>query len=207
MLSSEEKETIIKRYTDRLETYGVDERTLNPGSTAKHKAQHAVHSSIGPLEGRTVLDVGCGLAHYYEFLLSRGINVKYIGYDIVEPFIAINRQRFPEAAFEVRDITRDGVAGEPDYITMCQVFNNKYASVRNEDVVKQALAAAFESARRGVSIDMLSKYVNYEEDHLNYFSPEEMFAYAKTLTRFVLLRHDYLPFDFTLFLYKDAPRQ
>jgi hypothetical protein len=51
---------------------------------------------------------------------------------------------------------------------------------------------------------MLSKYVNYEEEHLNYFSPEEMLSYAKSLTRFVILRHDYLPFDFTLFLYKEA---
>jgi hypothetical protein len=38
---------------------------------------------------------------------------------------------------------------------------------------------------------------------LVYFSPEEMFGYAKSLTKFVRLRHDYLPHHFTLYLYKE----
>jgi SAM-dependent methyltransferase len=204
MLNEEERQKIIRRYAERLSQYGIDIRTLNPGSEDKHRIQHAVHASIGDLNNRTVLDIGCGLAHYYQFLSGRGVKANYIGYDIVEPFIEINRQRFPEAHFEVRDISRDGIAHRPDYITMCQVFNNKYDSVSNEEVVRKAIATALDAAQVGVSIDMLSKYVNYEEEHLNYFSPEEMFSYAKSLTRFVMLRHDYLPFDFTLFLYKEA---
>jgi SAM-dependent methyltransferase len=204
MLNEEERQKIARRYEERLSQYGVDIRTLNPGSEEKHRIQHAVHASIGDLNNRTVLDIGCGLAHYYQFLSERGIKANYIGYDIVEPFIEINRQRFPEAHFEVRDISRDGIAHRPDYITMCQVFNNKYDSVSNEEVVRNAIATALDAAQVGVSIDMLSKYVNYEEEHLNYFSPEEMLSYAKSLTRFVILRHDYLPFDFTLFLYKEA---
>jgi hypothetical protein len=70
--------------------------------------------------------------------------------------------------------------------------------------VKFAITKAFEAATIGVSIDLRTKYVNYEEEHLYYFSPEELFSFAKSLTRFVMLRHDYLPFDFTLFLYKEG---
>ncbi len=201
-LSEEDRAKIIARYTQRFQQYGIDIRTLNPGSEKKQRAQHAVHAAIGDLNGKTVLDVGCGLAHYYLYLQTLGLEVNYIGYDIVEPFIEVNRERFPEGCFEVRDISRDGIAHRPDYVTMCQVFNNKYASVSNEDIVRKAIALAFEAATIGVSIDMLSKYVNYEEENLNYFWPEEMFRYAKSLTRFVMLRHDYMPFDFTLFLYK-----
>ena len=51
---------------------------------------------------------------------------------------------------------------------------------------------------------MLSSHVNYQEEHLYYFSPERLFSFAKSLTRFVQVRHDYLPFDFTLYLYKEA---
>jgi SAM-dependent methyltransferase len=207
MLSEQERQRIIERYSDRLRQYGIDFKTLNPGSEEKQRIQHSVHASIGDLNNCTILDIGCGLAHYYQYLIFLGIRVEYIGYDIVKPFIENNRKRFPEAHFEVRDISRDGIAHHPDYVTMCQVFNNKYESIRNEEVVKGAIAVAFDVARVGVSIDMLSKHVNYEEEHLNYFSPEEMFAYAKSLTRFVALRHDYLPFDFTLFLYKEGNRK
>jgi SAM-dependent methyltransferase len=194
-LSDEDRQAIVERYKARFAEHGVDARSLNPGDIAKYRRQQEVHAGIGSLEGSTVLDVGCGLAHYYEFLRARGTRVNYIGYDLVPPFIEANRERFPEAQFELRDVTREAITHTPDYVVMCQVFNVA--------VVKTALKAAFEAARVGVSIDMLSKYVNFEEPHLCYFSPEEMFGYAKLLTKFVKLRHDYLPHHFTLFLYKD----
>lgn len=204
MFDESEKQRIIDRYTARLEAFGVDVRALNPGDLEKYRIQHMVHASVGDVRGKTILDVGCGLAHYYEFLLARGIECNYVGYDIVPRFVEENRNRFPKARFEVRDIFRDGLDCDPDFVVMCQVFNNKYAGGNNTEIVKQALAITFERAKVAVSIDMLSSHVNYRDDGLHYFNPEEMFAFAKTLTRYVSLRHEYLPFHFTLALYKAA---
>lgn len=202
MIGDDDRKKIVARYSARFDEYGVDIRTLNAGKGNKLQIQHTVHSSIGDLDGKTILDIGCGLASYYEFLRARGLKVNYIGYDIVEPFIKVNRERFPEAHFELRDISRDGIAHRADYAVMCQVFNNKYASVSNDEVVKKALAQAFAAVSEGVSVDLRTDYVNYREDDMHYFSPEEMFRFGKTLTPFVKLRHDYLPYDFTLMLYK-----
>jgi len=204
MISDQDLEKIIGRYEGRFKEYGIDIRTLNAGKGNKLYLQHTVHASIGHLQNKTVLDIGCGLASYYEFLKSRGLKVNYIGYDIVEPFIAVNAERFPEAKFERRDISRDGIAHAADYAVMCQVFNNKYSSVSNDEVVKRAIAQAFDAISIGVSIDLRTNYVNYREADTHYFSPEEMFSFAKSLTPFVKLRHDYLPFDFTLMLYKEG---
>ena len=68
---------------------------------------------------------------------------------------------------------------------MCQVFNNKYDSVSNEEVVRNAIATALDAAQVGVSIDMLSKYVNYEE------TSELLFAGRNAFIRKVVdaLRH------------------
>jgi SAM-dependent methyltransferase len=202
MISDKDRGDIVDRYTRRFEEFGVDLRALNPGSVQHYRLQQEVHAAAGPMNGKTVLDVGCGLAHYYEYLLDRGFDVDYIGYDIVPGFIQSNRKTFREARFEVRDVSREGITHEADYIVMCQVFNNRYKDGSNADVAKAALSTAFASARICVSVDMLSKYVNYEEPHLYYFSPEEMFAHAKTLSPFVQLRHDYLPFHFTILLYQ-----
>ena len=133
-LAQDDRDSIVARYTTRFQQYGIDIRTLSPGSEAKHRIQHTVHSSVGELLGTTILDVGCGLAHYYAFLKERGLQVRYIGYDIVPVFIEINRERYPEAEFVLRDVSCDGIAHTPDYVTMCQVFNNRYAGVDNEDV-------------------------------------------------------------------------
>lgn len=202
MISNADREKIVDRYTQRFEEFGVDLRALNPGSEDHYRLQHAVHAAAGPMNGKTVLDIGCGLGHYYEFLRGQDCDVDYIGYDLVPAFIESNKQRFPQAHFEVRDVSRDGIAHEADYIVMCQVFNNRYSDVSNADVVKATVSAAFASARSCVSVDMLSKYVNYEDPRLNYFNPEEMFTHGKSLSPYVLLRHDYLPFHFTLLLYK-----
>jgi SAM-dependent methyltransferase len=205
-LSDADRNAIAERYAARFAEHGVDLRALNPGDPEKYRRQHEVHASVGDLDGATILDVGCGLAHYYEFLRARGQRVRYIGYDIVAPFLDADRERFPEAEFHLRDVTCKPVLHEADYAVMCQVFNNRYEHADNREVVRTALRATFAKARRGVSIDMLSAYVNYEEPHLFYFSPEEMFAFAKSLTPFVRLRHDYLPHHFTLFLYREAVR-
>lgn len=204
MIDERDRQKIVQRYAKRFGQYGVDLRTLNTGDKKGYRIQHEVHAAVGPMDGKTVLDIGCGLGYYYEFLRERGFAGNYIGYDLVPQFIESNRQRYPEAKFEVRDVSSDGIADEADYIVMCQVFNNKYEHVSNVQVVKEALRVAFASARRAVSIDMLSSHVNYEEPHLDYFSPEEMFTYGKSLTRFVDLRHDYLPYHFTLVLYRDS---
>jgi SAM-dependent methyltransferase len=203
-LSKADRDAIIQRYAKRFEEFGVDLKTLDVGQ--HYDAQHVVHASIGDLNGKTLLDIGCGLGHYYEYLRARSIAVDYIGYDFMAPFIEADRERFPEATFEVRDVTNEEIVHAVDYVVMCQVFNNRYADCDNTEVVKAVIRKAFAAARIGISVDMLSSYVNFRVPEMHYFSPEEMFAFGRTLTPFIRLRHDYAPRHFTLFLYKDAVR-
>ena len=79
MISDDDRATIVARYAARFEEFGIDIRTLNAGKANKLEIQHTVHASIGDLNNKTILDIGCGLGSYYEFLLSRGVRVKYIG--------------------------------------------------------------------------------------------------------------------------------
>jgi SAM-dependent methyltransferase len=204
MLTNNDRKRIVSRYSDRFKEYGIDLRTINPGKWNKLEIQHHIHASIGDLNNKTILDIGCGLGHYYQFLLNKGLKINYIGYDIVGDFIKTNQERFPNAIFEQRDISCDEIVHKADYAVMCQVFNNRYENGNNDEVVKNALRKAFQAVSIGVSLDLRTNYVNYREDHLYYFSPEEYFTFAKSLTPFVMLRHDYLPFDFTIFLYKEG---
>jgi SAM-dependent methyltransferase len=201
-LSDDDRQTIIDRYSARFDQFGVHLDTLDVGRF--YEVQHDVHASIGDLNGKTLLDLGCGFAHYYEYLRKRGIAVRYIGYDFMEQFVAVDRERYPEATFEVRDVTNEEIAHEADYAVMCQVFNNRYRDSNNTDVAKAIIRKAFAAVRIGLSIDFLSTYVNYEVPEMWYFSPEEMFRFGESLTPFVRLRHDYAPRHFTLFLFKDG---
>jgi len=86
------------------------------------------------VNGITILDIGRGhLVQYYEYLSPQGIILKYIGYDIVEDFIRVNREKFPGAHSELCDVSHDEIAQRADYAVMCQVFNERsvlYTTVR-----------------------------------------------------------------------------
>jgi ubiquinone/menaquinone biosynthesis C-methylase UbiE len=203
-LDESEKKSVAARYLERYSKYGIHVDSLKSGGAAKQLVRHMVHASMFELKDKHVLDVGCGIAMFYEYLRSLPASIaSYTGFDIVEPFLDSNRERFPEARFENVDIFVDPLTSyAPDIVFMSQVFNNKYADANNEEIAMEAMRRFFGIAKEGLAIDFMTAYVDFNESELHYFQPEKMFAYAKSLTRTVALRHDYLPFEFTLFLYK-----
>jgi hypothetical protein len=91
-----------------------------------------------------------------------------------------------------------------DYIFLCGVFNQRLDGVN--DTIKNVLSRLWPHARLGLAFNALSSRAPRKDTELNYISPEEFSIFArKELTPDVVLRHDYLPEDFTLFLYKNLP--
>lgn len=201
-ISGSDKASIVGRYSERFAKHGATIESLNVGNIQKYARQHEIHYDLIPPMANSITDVGCGVALFHTFLKSKGRRMAYTGIDIVPAFTESNLVSHPEADFETRDIFAEGLNGVTDHVVMCQVFNNRFQDSDNFEVVKRALAITFAAATLSVSIDMLSTYVNYEERHLYYFDPQAVFAFAKTLTPFVTLRHDYSPHHFTVALYK-----
>jgi SAM-dependent methyltransferase len=206
-LSKDEIARIVSKYEARLSEHGFDVAALKSGGVPKQFVRHSLHAVIFDLTGRRVLDVGCGIAMFYRFLRNAGVDIAaYVGIDIVKPFLDYDRKLYPEAQFLVRDIFQEPVEDlAPDVIFMSQLFNARYEAADNENVARAAMAQMFAAARDGVVIDFMTSYVDYREPEHHYFEPEEMLRYAKTLTPFVSLHHDYLPFEFTLAL-RHGPR-
>jgi SAM-dependent methyltransferase len=204
ILNPADTESVIRRYQQRIAQYGPGQLSLNSGSEEKQSIRHRVHASILQGERPHVLDLGCGLGSFYEHLSSQYPTCKYTGYDIVPDYIDFCRTRFPNCHFELRNVFTEGIGGTFDTIVMSQTFNNRYQQSDNLEVMRAAVRAAFASASVSVSVDMLSSHVDFQVPELFYYSPEEMFKFAKSLTRRVVLRHDYRPFEFCLQLFHDG---
>ena len=198
-----DKARIISRSGDRLRRYGEDIRALASGTRERQQLRFAVLSAIGDLEGASVLDLGCGFGDLYEYLVNRGLKVDYTGYDICPDFVELAGAKFPQATFEVRDIQVDGIPRCFDYIVSSQTFNLKLVHEDNFELVKDIIRRCYEASEKAVAVDMLTSYVDFRENHLYYYSPEAVFSFCKTLTKRVVLRHDYPLFEFTVYLYKD----
>lgn len=198
-----DKHLIINRYIQRFKKYGVDIKTLASGSREHQLIRFKIFSEIGDLNQHSILDIGCGFGDFYQYLKDNNIKVDYTGIDICPVFIDVCRKRFPEAHFEVIDIQKDNITKSFDYVISSQTFNNKLKYENNEIIIRDVIKKSYEICNIAVAIDMLSNYVDFKEKHLYYYSPEEIFRFCKTLTKRVLLRHDYPLFEFLICLYKD----
>ena len=202
-MNEADKAEIAHRYQERLRQHGASGAALATGTPERQEIRFGVLAGVGELDGARVLDLGCGLGDFYQFLLTRGVRPRYTGYDITPGFIEHAKARFPEAHFEVRDVQVDGIPEKFDYVVSSQTFNNRLAHEDNQTLMQDILRIGYEASEKGVAIDMFTSYVDFREDRLFYYSPEEIFRFSKTLTKRVLLRHDYPLFEFTVYLYRD----
>ena len=194
---------VLNRYQQRIAEHGPTFASLNSGNEQKQALRHGVLASALRGAKPSILEVGCGLADFYRYLVQHRQECSYSGYDIVPEYIAECRQTYPQAEFELRNIFVDGIEGTYDTIAMSQVLNNRYEKSDNMQVMRRALELAFEHSRVSVAVDMLSTYVDFRNADLFYYSPEEIFRMAKGIANRVVIRHDYRAFEFCVQLYHD----
>lgn len=190
----------VKRYENRLKEFGYDPKTLGWRSKRQQYVRFEVLAEIGDLRNRSILDIGCGFGDFYDFITEKGIKVDYTGYDISPKLIEIAKKTHPSIKFEVKDILKDHVERKFDYVISSGIFNHKISN--NDLFIREIFRKSFGLCNRGIAHNMLSGYVDYFDSELYYANPMEIFDFCKTLSRRVALRHDYMPFEFTVYVYK-----
>lgn len=199
----EDSKKVLDFYAQRWGQYRYDTRSLGIGSRESQEARFRVLAEIGDLRGASILDVGCGFGDLLSFLEGQGISARYTGIDIQPPFIQEARTRHPAAEFLCTGIEEFPADRRFDYVLVSGTFNVKFREDQ-EAWVFRVLRKMFALAERGVGINLLSTYHDegrFRED-MFYCPPERAFSEAHNITRWVTLRHDYMPHDFTLYLYR-----
>lgn len=191
---------VQKYFERRLRRYGDSSKTLDY-SPESQRRRFEVFADIGDLEGRDVLDVGCGLGHLYDYLQERYRTVRYVGLDMSPRLLAKARERHKDVTFEVWDIVARPPEREADYVLASGVLNVEQGD--NEAAMRRLLRHGFGAAKKGLAVNMLSTWADRHDRDRHYYDPGRMVRTAKKLTRWVQLRHDYLPHDFTLYLYRE----
>lgn len=198
----------ITRYFEKqLKKYGNSPRAVGWINEKTQGMRFKVLSEIANLEHQRILDVGCGLGHFYGYLKKKVAHFDYLGVDISYRMIATAKIIYPDAKFEVMDIMKKNPAGSFDYIFSSGIDN--YETGHNDVFICQIMKRMFKFAEKGVSINMLSTlFSSSSSDGLvHYFDPIYILKYCSRVTSWVVLRHDYLNNDFTVYLYKYSPHR
>lgn len=196
-----EKQKVIERYNERLQKYGYDPRTLG-WFKCRQPIRFQVLSEIGDLHNCFILDVGCGFGDLYRFLVNCGYsNIEYTGVDINPNLIEIAKKMYPGVRFEVKDFQEEDVEGSYDWVFSSGIFNFKLPD--NRSFIQTMLKKMTGICEKGVAADFMSSYVDFKNEDAYYTCPEDIFRFCKTLSKRVALRHDYMPFEFCVYIYKD----
>jgi SAM-dependent methyltransferase len=163
-----------------------------------------VLSGVGDLRHASILDVGCGVGHLLDWLTERGFDGAYTGIEVQEEMAARARalhpeEDYPNARFECGEFLAMGRGYRADYVLASGIF-----PLADMELLKTTVAAMFKSAEKGLAFNCLSAFTPRREPPFFMFAdPLEVFEYCTTLTKALLFRHDYLPQDFTVYLYKE----
>lgn len=153
------------------------------------------------LEGATILDVGCGVGDFWAYLKTLGVRCEYVGVDVSSAMVERARAKFPDATFEVRDL----LAWEPerrfDYVIAIGIHNVRIAGA--ESLLERVTQRQFELCSRAAHVSLLTdRYEGFGPQALSWRA-EEVLSMALRITPYVTLRHDYLPNDFSVTLYRE----
>ncbi|OYW78229.1 MAG: hypothetical protein B7Z37_00010 [Verrucomicrobia bacterium 12-59-8] len=161
-----------------------------------------VLAEIADLNGRSVLDAGCGHGDLCALLGEKYPQVHYLGIDHVQPFLEVataNYGDWPNTTFCLGDFT---TAALP---TMDYVFASGALSYRSRDpdFVFQMITKLFSTARLGFAFNLL-RHVENPDSILAAYEPTAILDHCRRLTPNVVLREDYLEDDFTVLMYREG---
>lgn len=200
-------------YEELIDKHGEESyRSLDWKSPESQTIRYQIFEHLFAITGRgknfSILDLGCGFGDLFGYLKKRGYKFKYTGYDISQKIIDAAKKKYPEAKFEVRDILHDPKPDRFDFVFCSGAFNIRFLDHEDHmEKVKAMLLRMFELSKVGIGANFLSSgavyYINEEDVNSGiyyYFKPEDLIQYCRTFCTRFMLKHDYHPGDFTVFL-------
>lgn len=194
---------VEEHYRSLFKIYGDSYKSAQWSNRETQEKRFEILAEISNLNYKKVLDFGCGTGDLASYFEKMGLNVEYTGVDIVEELLACAKLKHPKHRFG----KLEEFDGEKfDFVLISGVFNNKFDN--NEEFYRETLIELKPFCNEGIAFNMLSKYVDFYDDHLFYEYPEKVFKFAKEhLTPYVVIRNEYelkeniIPFEFTTYLY------
>lgn len=156
-----------------------------------------------PVQGKSIMDAGCGLGDLLPYLYSKAADFKYLGVDTNKEFIELAKKHYEGHRFEVGDPFNKQV-GNFDVIISSGVMNGNVPNWF--DKRKKMIANLFSQTDEVLAFNMAGGLKPIPPDPLiAYADPQKIYDYCKTMTKHVKLDTSYLERDFTIVMSKTNP--
>jgi SAM-dependent methyltransferase len=190
---------IIKYHKDLISQFPQDDNLTMGWAGDSQNVRFKVLSEIDDLNNKSILDVGCGNAKLYDYLVQLYPTIRYVGLDLLDEFLNNAIQRLKNT----KDVNfyQGNFMSEQlpllDYYLVSGALNYKNS---NPLYIFQSIQHLFNSARFGLGFNLLSIAPKNQQIAVAY-NKQMIFEFCKMLTPKCKLIDDYLENDYTLFLY------
>jgi SAM-dependent methyltransferase len=170
--------------------------------------RHEVMLELIKEQDCSLLDFGCGLGHFFEYIKSNTLlpHIKYSGLDISKGFCEACKVKYPYLDFYCLDILQEDNLPNFDYIICNGTFTEKRDLTQEEmmEFFTSALVKLWNKCDKGIAFNLMSKHVDWERDDLFHVSLDKLGWFLKdNLSRNFVIRNDYKLYEYTVYVYKN----
>lgn len=204
-MNNKDKDLYIQRYNKRLNEFGYNASSLGWGGGKERQfLRFKVLTEIGVEKNDSVLDVGCGFADLFEYLLLNEWQGLYTGIDINPKLLEVAELTHKNVNVKLIDILKTNEELNADWVICSGIFNAKLQYEDNLNHIKKMIKKMFSIANKGVAVDFLSTFVDFQHTDGYHTSPFDIITFIKKeLNARFVLRYDYLPFEYLIYLKKN----
>ena len=159
--------------------------------------------SAGIKENDSVLDIGCGVCHFYEYMWKHGWRGEYLGIDPNKKALDLVREDINTRCGTIEDL--DGIDEQLywDWVVASGVFNIGL----KEDHTYWIIQNMIQHAKKGVVFNMLT--YPYPDERYEAYVPEQVKSKLMDMSKYTDIKiiEDYMPQDvcsdaeFTVYFY------
>ncbi|MBP2033802.1 SAM-dependent methyltransferase [Clostridium algifaecis] len=203
-LNRKDMEYLKEKYESSFKENGFSPKSVL-WTEEKQKIRFEALISEFNLENKSILEFGCGFGDINKILKDRYKNYEYLGVDLVEDFIKTGRKNYgsTKIKYECGDFLSKNFNKKFDYIIESGIFNLKLKMMDNYDFIQQSINKAFELFNEAIAFNFVTERVNFKDDGSYYINPEKVLEIAYRYSKKIILKNNYMPFDYTMIIYKD----
>lgn len=195
MLNNEDKQKLNDFYMRGLHSYGRNHSmAVHWSSPETQKLRFEVFENVDDLNGKSILDLGCGVGDFYGFLKSRNYEVEYMGIDLLPEMIEEARNKYLSGNFYLKQI--DQIEDEFDYIFASGAFS--YRVENYYEKYMKIIKTMFNNCKLGIAFNMLKEGKHVDDDAFITYSPTDIMESCEAFASNVRLIENYLEYDFTV---------
>lgn len=205
IMTDYDKNNVITRYKNRYKQFGFSPKTLGWDKGKQDLRYHILFEEFN-LEDKYILDIGCGFGDANKFLQQKIRNYKYLGIDIVEDLINEAKKIYENNEnidFILEDFLKMSQNKSFDIAVASGIFNFKLEKINNYEFIEAFMQKAFNISKEGIAFDFLSNKVDFEYEHTFHSDPAKILNMAYKLSNNVILKNNYMPFEFSIIIFKD----